>query len=291
MSQQQTMDNSALGGRELAVITGASSGIGAALARRLAGRGYRTVLIARRIELLRTLQRELAAAAPSDVIATDLADPAAVDATIERIITDHGVPRVLINCAGYGVFRTFLDHAEVDFTGLMQVNYFAPARFIHRLLPGMLEAGRGHVINVTSISAKFGPWGHSGYAAAKAALTSLTQSLACEYGQRGVHFSYVKPGIVDTEYFQTHETQGLWSLVKRRAIKADVVAAAVMRLMDRPRIELCVPGHYRFLDLIRAISPSLALKMVGDGSRPPAEAMRPMTEVATKPKQGAATDH
>jgi short-subunit dehydrogenase len=201
-------------------------------------------------------------------VVADLADPQQVDAAIHTIMTEHGAPEVLVNCAGCGAYRTFLDHSDADHDRLLQVNYLSARRLIQAFLPAMLERRRGHVINVTSISAKFGPWGHAGYAAAKAALTTLTQTLACEYTEHGVNFSYVKPGIVDTEYFQTAETAGLWSVVRRRAISAETVALATVRLLDKPRIELCVPRHYRFLDLVRAISPSLVLRLVRNGSRP-----------------------
>lgn len=254
--------------RPLAVVTGGSSGIGAAIARQLARRGYRTVIVARRAALLRRIAEEISADCPCAAVVADLANPEQVEAAIRTIMTEHGTPEVLVNCAGYGAYRTFLDHSDADHERLLQVNYLSARRLIQAFLPAMIERRRGHVINITSVSAKFGPWGHAGYAAAKAALTTLTQTLACEYAEHGVNFSYVKPGIVDTEYFQQAETAALWSVVRRRAISAEAVAAATVRLLDRPRLELCVPRHYRFLDVIRAISPGLVLRLVRNGSRP-----------------------
>lgn len=252
--------------RPVAVVTGASSGIGAAAARRLAQRGYRTILMARREPALRTLADELTAFAPSSVIPVDLNDPRAIGEAADAVL-EHGKPAVLINCAGVGVYRAFLEQDDAVHRRVMQINYFAAAQMVRRLLPAMIERGSGHVINVGSMSVKVGPWGHGAYAAAKAALVSLTQTLAAEYTECGVHFSYVNPGIVDTPYFRTADTAGLWEIVKHRAISADCVAAEMVGLLDRPRLELCVPRHYRMLDYLRAISPTLAHRIVARGSR------------------------
>ena len=149
----------------------------------------------------------------------------------------------------------------------MEVNYFASVATLRAVLPGMLERRRGHVINIASMATKMGPWGHAGYAAAKAALVSLTQTLAAEHHGEGVHFSYVNPGIVDTEYFD--ELGGLAERVRRWRISPDVAADRIVALLDRPRLELCIPAHYRLIDVLKALHPSLAHRIVRSQSRPP----------------------
>jgi len=252
----------------VAVVTGATSGIGLDVARRLAARGCRTVLVARRAALLASISSELSKQAPSVGMTCDLADAAAVGALIDRLRSDLPRVDVLVNNAGSNVMQPFLNMDEPMERTLMQLHFHTPARLIRELLPGMLQRKAGHVINIASISAKMGPWGHGVYAAAKAALVSLTQTLAGEHAGSGVNFSYVKPGIVRTDFFDQPGYDAMADDVARRGIRVDVVGRAVVGLLDRPRLECCVPGHYRMLDMIKAISPGWAHRMVSRSSRP-----------------------
>jgi short-subunit dehydrogenase len=253
----------------VALITGGSSGVGLAVARALARRGHPTVLLARRSGPLEEAAAELRPYAPCTPVALDLA---ALDGSAEKELTrvaeDLGPVDVLVNCAGHGMYTPFLDLDPDEARRLFEVHWFSPAAAVRAVLPGMLERGRGHIVNVASMSAKHGPWGHSAYAAAKAALATLTESLAAEYGDRGVHFSVVHPGLVDTPFFHEPELAPLRSRTERRMLPADRVGRAVATLMDRPRPELCVPRHYRVLDLLRAVSPGTAGRLVARQSRP-----------------------
>lgn len=253
--------------RRKALITGASSGIGEALSRLIAQRGYETVLVARRKEKLDALAEELSEIAPSFVVSGDLATKTTTAEVITQIQAEHPQIDLLVNNAGFGKLAPFLEHTDEDHRSLMQIHYFATVDFIHALLPGMLERKRGHVINVASIAAKMGPWGHSTYAAAKAAMVSLTQSLAAEYPDQGVHFSYVNPGIVVTEFFDGEGYDAMSKSVRKHGIDVNTVAAKINKLIDKPKLELCVPGHYRMLDWIKAISPSWAHGIVAKNSR------------------------
>jgi short-subunit dehydrogenase len=255
----------------LAVITGASSGIGQATACALAARGYRTLLIARRLDRLRPLAERLGMHAASLAVQLDLSEPRHIEGTLGPILAEHGPVALLINNAGFGLYRPFLDHAPAEHHRLMQVNYFSAVTLTRMVLPGMLRRHDGHVINIASISAKVGPWGHSGYAASKAALVTLTQTLAAEYAHEGVRFSYVNPGIVDTEYFRKSSFAPLAKQLSHRAISPELVAKKIVGLLDRPRLELCIPAHYRLLDWIRALSPALAHHLVARHSRPRVE--------------------
>lgn len=257
--------------RPLAVITGASSGIGTAIARRLAQRGCRTALIARRRDRLESLAAELSKTAPSFAWPLDLADVPGIEPSMRELIAAHGPPDVLVNNAGAGVYLPFMEHDWAMHRRLMDLNYFAAVATIRAVLPGMAERRKGHVINICSISAKMGPWGHAGYTAAKAALASLTQTLAGEHDGAGVHFSYVHPGIVLTDYFEADSLTRLLPRVRKHAIPADTVAKRIAALLDKPRLELCVPAHYRVLDAVIAVSPALAHRMVTRNSRPAPE--------------------
>jgi short-subunit dehydrogenase len=268
----------------LALVTGASSGIGWHVAMKLAKRGHRTLLVARRADRLETLAASLRPHAPAEAVPLDLADPAAVPARIAELTERHGPVDVLVNNAGHGGYRPFLEDPEHEQRRMMETHCFAALSLIRGVLPGMLERERGHVINVASIAAKMGPWGHSSYAAAKAALIALTQSLATEYEEAGVHFSYVNPGIVGTAFFEEPSYGEQAERLLARAVPPELVARRIVKLLDRPRLELCVPRWYRFLDLVTAVSPRLAQRLVRLGSRPAADLAR--AEVASKSAEG-----
>jgi len=260
----------------LAIVTGASGGVGQAIASGLSQRGYRLILISRDQAALQARAAEWRRNAPCLVAPMDLSDTLAILPAIERLLRTAGAPaEVLISAAGCGIYRPMMQQTDEQHLLLWQINYLAAYSMIRAVLPGMLHARRGHVISIASISSKMGPWGHTGYAGAKAAIVSLMQTLAAEHHRSGVHFSYVNPGIVDTPFFQKSDTQGLWSVVGKRAIAPAAIAAGTLSLLDRPRLELCIPRHYRLLDLIRAISVPLAHRLVRLGSTPDKPAAQP----------------
>ncbi|MEX0744523.1 MAG: SDR family NAD(P)-dependent oxidoreductase [Phycisphaeraceae bacterium] len=255
----------------LAIVTGATGGIGACTARRLARRGYRVALLGRDIERLATLERELSAdpSGPGCVsLALDLADADARQRGLRELLDAHGPAEVVVNNAGYNHYCRFADTPAEAYARITEVNYVAAVQLTRLTLPAMLDRRRGWVINVASVSTRMGPWGHASYAAAKAALVAMTQSLAAEHPRSGVHFTYVNPGIVDTGYYTQPTMAPLWQAVRRHAIEPDRVARGIERLLDRPRLAVSVPRHYRVLDWLVALSPALAHRLVASQSRP-----------------------
>ena len=253
--------------RPLAIVTGASGGIGAPLARGLARRGYRLVLMGRDTATLAALVDELGPGRATS-LAVDLLDGEAAERAVAALLAEAGPAEVLVNNAGAGMYRPFLELGEAEHRWLVELNYLAPAKLTRQALPGMLEAGRGWVINISSMAGRIGPWGHAGYAGAKAALLSLTQTLAAEYGGSGVHFCAVCPGIVDTAFFHRPDIAPLWRRVRRRALTPEHVARRIESLLDRPRTEMCIPGHHRLLDWLHAAAPGFAVRLVAGRSRP-----------------------
>ena len=256
----------------LAVVTGASSGIGRAIAIALARQGYRTVLVARRRALLEELARHLRTHAPSDAVALDLADSRGIAPAVAHITATHGPASVLVNNAGFGAYVPFLEQDPDEFQRLMRVNFEAAVRMTRALLPGMVgvaaHGGAPHVFNVCSMSARMGPWGHAGYAASKGAMRSFTEVLHAEHRGDGVRCTAVYPGIVGTEYFEKGTMKHLWPRVARRAVSPDVVADAVVASIGRERLAVYVPSHYRVLDWIAAVSPRAASWLVRRESAP-----------------------
>lgn len=258
-----------------AVITGASSGIGRAVAIQLASRGWGTFLVARRTPILEELAASLRPTAPSIAVTADLSDAAQIQDAVGEVLRHPVQVSLLINNAGFGHYRTCLSHGLSEHRRLMDVNYFAPLQLITSFLPHMLQNRGGHIINILSMSAKMAPWGHSGYAASKAALRALGESLEAEYSPRGVRVSGVFPGLVDTPYFDGHEKASLRRRMQPRMISAEACARTICRVVDRPRLSTCTPRHYRLLDLIAAFSPSAAHALVTRHSREPARTPNP----------------
>ncbi|HVY79100.1 MAG TPA: SDR family NAD(P)-dependent oxidoreductase [Solirubrobacterales bacterium] len=176
-----------------AVITGASSGIGAATARALAGEGYRTVLGARRLERL----RELAADLGGEAIALDVADPASVEAFVATIDACD----VLVNNAGGALGLDPLAEADDEqWLRMYESNVLGTMRMTRALLPKLIASGDGHVVGVTSIAAIEAYRGGAGYNAAKHAQRALLRVLRQELLGQPVRVTEVLPGMVETEF-------------------------------------------------------------------------------------------
>lgn len=252
----------------LAVVTGATGGIGACVARRLWRRGYRIALLGRRTDRLAALAHELAEGPGCISLVLDMAEPAGRAEAFKTLLNEHGPAEVIVNNAGYNTYCRFADMPAEAYACITEVNYVAAVELTRLALPAMLERRRGWVINVASVSTRMGPWGHASYAAAKSALVAMTQSLAAEHANSGVHFTYVNPGIVDTGYYTQPTMAPLWQSVRRHAISPDRVARGIERLLDRPQLALSVPKHYRVLDWLVALNPTWAHRLVASQSRP-----------------------
>ena len=184
-----------------AVVTGASSGIGEAIARELVGRGHGVTLVARRADRLVALAEELAATGVrAEVLATDLADRADRARLIDRVAELGLTPVVLVNNAGFstlGPVAASDPNAEME---MIEVDVVAVADLCSRFLPGMVERGTGAVLNVASTGA-FQPLpGQAGYGAGKAFVLSYTESLSGELRGTGVSVTVLCPGPVDTGF-------------------------------------------------------------------------------------------
>ena len=223
--------------RRTALVTGASAGIGAALAREFAAHGFDLVLTARREDRLQALAEELRTAhgAHVHVIAADLADPAA-PARIFDDITKAGITvDALINNAGYGLAGGFLDSTWDDHRDFVQVLVTAVADLSYRFLPGMISRRRGWVINVASVAGMVpGSAGHTLYGASKSLVVKFSQSLGLEMMRHDVRVTALCPGFTYSEF---HDVNGMRPQVSQLPswmwMDAETVArqayAAVMR--------------------------------------------------------------
>jgi short-subunit dehydrogenase len=182
------------------LVTGASSGIGAALARALAARGDTVALVARRADRLDEVLADCRSTSPtSERWAADLSDPDAAADLALRIWDHYGGLDVLVNNAAVPMRRhvTRLTMAEVERT--MRINYFSPVAISLALLPHMLDRGSGTIVNVSSLGGRLGITAEAAYSGSKFALAGWSESMAVDLGRSGVSVKLILPGAIDTE--------------------------------------------------------------------------------------------
>lgn len=184
-----------------ALITGASRGIGRAIARGFAAEGARVVVTGRDAGALDALAAELGEAVHA--VAADLAAPETPDALVAATLAHFGALDLLVNNAGIiHPARDLADFAPADWRTVIEVNLVAPAMLARAAVPALRAAGGGHIINLSSIGGRKGGRGRSAYRASKAALISLTESLAAELVGDGIQVNCICPGAVDTEGYR-----------------------------------------------------------------------------------------
>jgi NAD(P)-dependent dehydrogenase (short-subunit alcohol dehydrogenase family) len=200
----------ALDGR-IALVTGASAGLGAAVARTLAAAGARVAVAARRRDRLEALADEIGGTA----LACDLLDPAEVDALVPRVAERLGGPEILVNVAGRFVGACPAEDEPLEsVTQTLDLNLVAPFRLCQAVFPHMRDAGRGSIVNVSSISGRVGIPGipQASYAASKAGLSGLTAELAVQWGRHAIRVNTVAPG-----FFRSEITDGMYEDERSRA--------------------------------------------------------------------------
>lgn len=239
----------------VAVVTGASSGIGAATALRLHSLGARLVLHGRDPERLAALAERTGGVA----LPADLADSAAVHTLAEEVVRRFGEVRVLVNNAGIGWAGPFTEMSGADVRRLIAVNLTAPIELTRALLPAMTSPGR--IVFVTSIAGRTGVAGESVYSAVKAGLDAFAESLRFELSSIGIGIGVVVPGVVDTEFFARRGRP--YQRRSPRPIPADRVAQAVLRVVRDGRDEVYVPGWLRLPVAIRSVLPTVYRGLAG----------------------------
>jgi uncharacterized protein len=201
--------------RPVALVTGASAGIGAAFAREYARRGYDLALTARREDRLHALAAELREkfGATTHVFAADLADPDAPQRLFDATTAAGLTIDVLVNNAGYGVPGTLTTPAWQTHRDFIEVLMTAPVALAYRYLPGMQQRRRGEIVNIASLAGHMpGSAGHTLYAASKSFLIKFSQSLALENATRGVKVCAVCPGFTLSEF---HDVTGVRGIVSK----------------------------------------------------------------------------
>jgi NAD(P)-dependent dehydrogenase (short-subunit alcohol dehydrogenase family) len=259
----------------IALVTGASSGIGEATARALARDGFTVYAGARRLERMQHLTSH--GIVP---IALDVTDEASMTSVIEQIRSEAGPVQVLVNNAGYGSYGSVEDVSMDEARRQIEVNLFGLARLTQLVLPDMRAAGDGYVINISSVGGTFGEPLGAWYHASKYAVEGFTDSLALEVAPFGIKAVTVQPGAIATEWGAIAEQQAtemsgtsayadqLASRVKkvgaerqaRFGAKPEVVADRIVKIVHtaRPRLRYAVGGGAPALVRARKVLPERA---------------------------------
>lgn len=227
-----------------ALITGASSGIGAAFARRLGAEGYDLVLVARRRDRLRALAQEIegVSCARVEVIVADLVQPSDLQQVEEQVAGD-GALEMLVNCAGFGVNSRFQQTDPAVYEAMVRLHVIAPLRLTHAALPGMLARDRGSIINVASVAAFLADPGSiwNTYAATKACELTFTVGLYEDVRATGVHVQALCPGWTRTEILEAGGRA--WDVPDAYTMQPEQVVEASLDGLRRGELVCCPSLH------------------------------------------------
>ena len=243
---------------QVAVITGASSGIGHAAARAFAKRGCIVVAVARREALLERLTEDTRADSPRSIhLAGDLGEPLFCEEIIERTLSEFGRLDVLVNNAGISKHKHTYHLSAREAEHVMNVNFLSAVRTTLAAIPPMLVQGGGSIVNVSSFAAKVTPPREAIYAASKAAMNAFTEGLWNDLAGSNIHAAIVNPGPIDTEIWGKTDEPAAYDGPKH---PPKIVVDAIFEVIEKKRHELTVPKRSAPLisaRIVKAIAPSL----------------------------------
>lgn len=245
------------------VITGASDGIGAALARQLAAENARLVLAARSAERLEAVAADCRARGAQAIVqATDVTDESQNRALIDRAVAEHGKLDVLVNNAGVSMHAWFEDTTDFStYERLLRVNFLACVALTRFALPH-LKRSRGLIVGVSSLAGKTGVPARTAYCASKFALAGFYEALRIELGGTGVDVTMIFPGVVATEirrhgWNAAGQAAGFSGLSEENAMPVDECARQMVAAMRARRRELVMTARAKLGLLLKFVAPAL----------------------------------
>jgi len=241
-----------------AILTGASGGIGPYIAQALGNQKINLVLAGLSSAALNELATKIAAITDVISVLTDVTDRKALEELVSKVTAEYGSVDILVNNAGIEMFSSYHSLAPDDIEYNVNVNLTSAMILTCLVLPGMLSRKCGHIVNMSSLSAKAGPPCAEPYSATKAALIAFTESLRAEYRESGVSASVICPGFVTAGIYQRIvEETGLSAPRMLGTSPPELVAEAVVRAIKKDIPEIIVnPGPTRLLTAIAELSPS-----------------------------------
>lgn len=248
-------------------ITGASSGIGEALAYACSRRGARLLLSARRAGALEAVRQRCAHPERHHVVPLDLACPASLDAAAAAALAVHGRVDVLVNNGGISQ-RALARELRMDVVRrVLEVNFFSTVALTQAVLPGMRARGEGHLVVVSSVTGKISTPGRSAYAASKFALHGYFDALRAEEAAAGIRVTVACPGYVRTQVSVNAVTadgspHGQMDANQARAMPAAACAARIVRAVERERAEVLMGGAEVWGVLLYRLAPGLYRRLL-----------------------------
>jgi len=241
----------------VAVVTGASSGIGAEVSRVLARRGWHCVLLARRRDRLEALAAETA----GEVEVCDVSDREDVERAAAAVLERHPAVHLLVNNAGIPGRAGFVGLDAERIEQLVRTNYLGGVWCLRAFLPGLRRAAPSEVVNVASVAATVAVPQSGPYAAAKAAQLSFSRATAAELRPLGIRVHVVNPGFVHTEGFPNLNRfrHPLW---RRLVIGPERVAEHIAAVVGSDRVESYVPAWYRAAAIVQALAPGTLARLL-----------------------------
>ena len=247
-----------LDANRVAIVTGASRGIGRAIVIALAQAGVRIVAAARSREELAALAAEVERQGSECIAATcDVGSWPEVAAAVQQALDRFGRIDIVVNNAGFGSYAPFLDADLQEFHELMRVNYFGSVYVTRAALPAMLREGGGHLVFVASVAGRIASPRHTGYSPTKFALVGFAESIAYELRPHKIGVTIVNPGIVDTDFFNRESFKDFPEGARKMMITAEAVARATIEAIKRDRSEVYVPRSLRYAHTLKVLAPSL----------------------------------
>ena len=226
------------------IITGASSGVGLALAEKCAQNGANLVLLARRLDVLEKVQADLQTrySANVKVYKLDVSDTDEIKMVFGQIIDEINHIDILVNNAGYGIFRSAHELSIEEIKRMFEVNVLGLIACTNMVLPLMLKHKKGHIINIASQAGKIATPKSSAYAATKHAVLGFTNSLRMEVSDQNINVTAVNPGPIETNFFSIADETGSYvKSVKRFIITPEYVASKIVNAMLTRTREMNLP--------------------------------------------------
>jgi uncharacterized protein len=242
---------------QVVFITGTSSGIGKQLAVDFAARGAIVVGCGRSILRLRETLKEVRRSSPaSTMIGCDVSDAEQVRSMVTKILADYGKIDILINNAGVGMRKPFVESKLETIEEMIRINFLGAAYCTHAVLPSMIARKSGHLVNISSGAGKIGTLNMSAYCASKFALNGWSESLYHELKPMGIKVSIVCPGPVATEFnrdFRDTQPKSPPALF----VTPEAVCRAVIKALEKNKFEVITPRWLAFLCAVKRHMPNL----------------------------------
>jgi short-subunit dehydrogenase len=236
---------------KVVIITGASTGIGAATAELLACRGASIVLAARRADMLANVEREITSRGGKAVaLPTDVTINADIEKLVNETLARFGRIDALVNNAGVAGGNSILADTEV-LDRIIAVNLIAPAHLMKAVIPVMLQQGSGSIVNIGSIAGEIGVGAM--YSASKFGLRGLNDAVRREFIGRGIYVTLIEPGYIRT---------AMTAKRTKRMPGPEIVAKAVLQALKRPRRKVIVPSYYQVPRLLISLFPRTADRLI-----------------------------